>query len=328
MLHIPALLHILQKNTPYFNTPAQSKEVKLLNTIKGRVGIVSQCPCMLDLSFISLLFHIQHLLLSKMSLGVLHIPRDDLQQATVARIRVSFNRKKTLWRTRFTQRDRPADGKRYCAWFSRGLILPSEPPAALHQTSGQWGKNVGCRGPKKKRKEQNPLPEHIGVLCGCVVHLPLHYTDSPSAHSRPRLFPILSIWISFGSNPWTSSASAVCRAAAQSEAVGLDWVTAPQLPELNWLSAFSSESSSNLCNCVATVILRTWTLNYLSLIIHIFIICSHNAGELKPVFKSRFGKRQEMIHLQLYPAPHFTIPFTSGGIGINKARNEDWLEDI
>lgn len=57
-------------------------------------------------------------------------------------------------------------------------------------------------------------------------------------------------------------------------------------------------------------------------IIHIFIIYSHNAGELKPVFKSRFRKTQEMIHLQLYTAPHFTIPFKPG-IGINKARYKD-----
>lgn len=53
-------------------------------------------------------------------------------------------------------------------WFDSVFIpvATAEHPAALHPTSGQWGKNVGCRGPKKKA-EQNPLPVHAvsGSTC-------------------------------------------------------------------------------------------------------------------------------------------------------------------
>lgn len=66
---------------------------------------------------------------------------------------------------------------------------------------------------KKKRSSLHLLRRQQGPVA--AVHLPLHYTDSPSAH--PLLsFPILSIWFVH----LRSSAAALCRAAAQREAPG------------------------------------------------------------------------------------------------------------
>lgn len=248
MLYVPAWLQILQRNTSYWNTPVQSKYVKLLNTIKGRVGIVSQCTCMLDFSF---LFHIKHLLLSEMSLGVLHNPRAWPTTSNSGKERVSFNRKKPC--------EGPGSHRGTVLLMVKDIVHDfQEVWFCLHSCCNSWTSSstspnlwtvkqkCGLQRTKKKKNETH-FPCTLsagapvsGVLCGPLSCTFLSITHSPSAHSLPRLFPILSIWISFGSNTWTSSASAVCRAAAQSEAVGLDWITAPQLPELNWLRAFSS----------------------------------------------------------------------------------------
>lgn len=168
-----------------------------------------------------------------MSLGVLHNPRAWPTTSNSGKKRVSFNRKKPCegpgshrGTVLLMIKDIVHDFQE--VWFclyscSNSWTSSSTSPNLWTVRQKMWAAEDQEKNRTKPTSRARCQREHLSAGSSVVVSCTfLSISHSPSAHSLPRLFPILSIWISFGSNTWTSSASAVCRAAAQSEAVGLD----------------------------------------------------------------------------------------------------------
>lgn len=135
-------------------------------------------------------------------------PRTHRQQATVAKKDFLFTGRNLVQDHAHTVAD-GGPGKSYCAWVC-GLIsvfIPDSWTSNIKSKPGQWGKNVGWRGPNRPTKTRNLLPmlsagaPNNGVLCDCstflsitqTLHLLIHSPSLPP--SLPHLSPILSIWI-------------------------------------------------------------------------------------------------------------------------------------
>lgn len=188
----------------------------------------------------------------------------------------------------------------------------------------------------ERTKKRGPLLLHCQQGPVALVHLPLHYTDPPSAHSLLS-FPILSIWFSFGSYAWTSSAAAFCWPAAQRGALGPAWIT-----ELNWLWAHFLTGLVRSCSYSEIPKVGLIKLNNTFL----FIICWWStqarvfSGDLEvPVMGNRpgstlRGKRKDKYAAfqpttTAFTGPHI-IPCSLNVVVLEliKPGRRIWLEDI
>lgn len=155
-----------------------------------------------------------------------------------------------------------------------------------------------------------------------AVHLPLHYTDSPSAH--PLLsFPILSIWFVH----LRSSAAALCRAAAQREAPGarLESPSSTGSQRMFQLICFVPVDTKIKTNKVKQYIYFHYLLEVNS------SWCSGSSSSGKQTW-IHFGvekKRKDKYAAfqgttTAFPdPPHYPIDNRSGGVGVDEVRQKD-----
>lgn len=129
-----------------------------------------------------------------MSLGVLHNPRAWPTTSNSGKERVSFNRKKPS--------EGPGSHRGTVLLMVKDIVHDFHFTKALDSESKMWA----AEDQKKKKKEKNEthFPCTLsagapvsGVLCGCVVHLPLHYTLSICSFTPslvPHSFHLDFIW--------------------------------------------------------------------------------------------------------------------------------------
>lgn len=264
-----------------------------------------------------------------MSLGVLHNPRPWPTTSNSGKKRVSFNRKKPC--------EGPGSHGGTVLLMVKVIVHDfQEVWFCLYSCSNSWTssstspnlwtvrqKNVGCRGPRKKQNETH-FPRTLsagapvsGVLCGCVVHLPLHFPLSICSFT-PSLVPhsfhldfiwfkhlnIISICCVSGSGPEWGRGPGLnhCATAA--------WAQLAQC-----IFSLIQSKSMQLCCYSYSENLNFGLLMFINTYFHYLLPYRRWTQAIQV-------KTQEMIHLQLYTAPHFTF-FKSGGIGFNEARYKD-----
>lgn len=175
----------------------------------------------------------------------------------------------------------------------------------LRSKPGQWGKNVGWRGPKRPTKTRNPLPmlsagaPNSGVLCGCstflsitqTLHLLIHSLSLPPS-LIPHSFHLDLIWFKY------LNIISICCLSGSGPESGRG--PGPKSLRHRWVHFLTSLVEI-----------------YISLLLQLFW-----EPELNQV-NSQFWETHRDPRWKWYICSLKQHHITSGGVGINKARYKD-----